>query len=92
MPFKAPSARPKVSAANAASSSSPEIAVVKDDDLGPWSKEAFDFMDWGPPNRDAEGKLIVVEAEKDKSGESERGSGAGQRLGLSGGVDGPTVR
>lgn len=91
MPFKAPSARPKVSAANAASSSSPEIAVVKDDDLGPWSKEAFDFMDWRPPNRDAEGKLMVVETEKNKSGENERASRAGQRLGLSGGVDGPRV-
>ncbi|KAJ9622760.1 hypothetical protein H2203_006411 [Taxawa tesnikishii (nom. ined.)] len=48
-PFKAPSM--------AAQKDSPP--PPKDTDLGPWSKEAFDLMDWRPPDRDANGLKIV---------------------------------
>lgn len=35
-----------------------------DDDVGPWSTEAFDLFDWRPPNREGGDKGVVLMADK----------------------------
>ncbi|GAB7348736.1 hypothetical protein MBLNU459_g7471t1 [Dothideomycetes sp. NU459] len=58
-PFKPPSARPVVKTTPAIAED--EVAVVKQvatQDAGPWSREAFDLMDWRPPDRDVVGSDI----------------------------------
>lgn len=58
-----------------------EADKPKDTDLGPWSKEAFDLMDWRPPG--------WLEAATEREGGEEVGVGRKRGLvGLSGGVDG----
>lgn len=55
-PFKAPTANALQS--GNASLSRHEGSSVQDLDLGPWSKEAFDLLDWRPPDRDAQEEKV----------------------------------
>jgi len=86
-PFKTPSAERSRSATG-----SPTIESSSEEDLGPWSKEAFDLMDWRPPDQDAAGIKIV---DSDGGGKDENGNikhptdQRGPVPGLSGGVDAP---
>lgn len=84
-PFKPPAARP--SAAPVSVSDQPEKEQQRgkqDTDLGPWSREAFDLMDWRPPDRETTGTT----KEAGPGLESVAiGHQMTSRVGLSGGVD-----
>ncbi|KAF1344558.1 hypothetical protein BDV97DRAFT_56598 [Delphinella strobiligena] len=55
-PLKAPKVNPPQSAN--ASLAKHDGAPVQDLDLGPWSEEAFDLLDWRPPDRDAKEEKV----------------------------------
>lgn len=54
-PFKPPSARAEEPTAKATVDVQTTANRPENRDLGPWSAEAFDLMDWRPPDRGAEG-------------------------------------